>query len=76
MDINAQILALGAEYEEFVIGARRCVHPYAEPAAREVRTRELILETAQQLEISEQNAAVRFHRAVNAARLLLKEDLV
>ena len=51
MDINAQILALGAEYEEFVIGARRCVHTYAETAAREVRTRELILETAQQLEL-------------------------
>ena len=49
MNLNAEILKLADEYEQYIIDCRRKVHTFAEIATKEVKTHAFILEEAKKL---------------------------
>ena len=49
VNLNAEILKLADEYEQYIIDCRRKVHTFAEIATKEVNTHAFIVEEAKKL---------------------------
>ncbi len=80
MNLNAEILKLADEYEQYIIDCRRKVHTFAEIATKEVKTHAFIVEEAKKLgleveEVPTTNVLVKLDTGRPGKTVALRADI-